>query len=73
VTNIPGIYPRTSTLALTNATFPYILQIADKGCLRAIEENDALRRGLNLMEGRLVSHEVAESLGLACFPKPLEG
>ncbi len=72
VANIPGIYPRTSTLALTNATFPYILQIADKGFLKAVEENDALRRGLNLMEGKLVSHEVAESLGLACFPKPFE-
>ncbi len=72
VANIPGIYPRTSTLALTNATFPYVLQIAEKGYLKALEENEALRKGLNLMDGRLVSQEVAESLGLAWFPKPFE-
>jgi alanine dehydrogenase len=72
VTNIPAIYPRTSTLALTNATFPYVVQIADKGYPRAIEENEGLRRGLNLKEGKLVSHEVAESLGLTCFPNPFD-
>ncbi len=72
VANIPGIYPRTSTLALTNATFPHVLQIAEKGYLKALEENEALRKGLNLMEGRLVSQEVAESLGLTWFPKPFE-
>ena len=47
VANIPGAYPRTSTLALTNATFPYVLQIADKGYEKALEENEALRKGLN--------------------------
>jgi alanine dehydrogenase len=64
VTNIPGIFPRTSTFALTNATFPYVLQIADKGYEKAMEENAALRKGLNLMDGQVVYQAVAESLGL---------
>ncbi len=45
VANIPGAFPRTSTFALTNATFPYILQIAEKGYEKAMEENEALRKG----------------------------
>jgi alanine dehydrogenase len=72
VANIPGAYPRTSTLALTNATFPYIVQIADKGYERALEENEALRKGLNLMDGKLVCQGVAESFGLSCTVNPFE-
>ncbi len=64
VTNIPGAFPRTSTFALTNATFPYVLQIADKGYERALKENEPLRKGLNLIDGKIVSQAVAESLGL---------
>jgi alanine dehydrogenase len=64
VANIPGAFSRTSTFALTNATFPYVLQIADKGYEKAMGENEALRKGLNLMEGRVVYQAVAESLGL---------
>ncbi|MGB9627618.1 MAG: alanine dehydrogenase, partial [Thermodesulfobacteriota bacterium] len=70
VSNIPGAYPRTSTLALTNATFPYILQIADKGYERAFEENEALRRGLNLIDGKVVHRGVAESFGLPFVQNP---
>jgi alanine dehydrogenase len=69
VANIPGAFPRTSTFALTNATFPYIHQIADKGFEKAMEENEALRKGLNLIDGRVVCPAVAESLGFT----PLEG
>ena len=72
VANIPGAYPRTSTLALTNATFPYILQIADKGCEKAMEENEALRRGLNLIDGKVVCQGVAGSFGLACIQNPFD-
>jgi alanine dehydrogenase len=72
VANIPGAYPRTSTLALTNATFPYIIQIADKGCERALKENAALRKGLNLMDGKLVCQGVAESFGMSCIVNPFE-
>jgi alanine dehydrogenase len=70
VANIPGAYPRTSTLALTNATFPYILQIADKGYERALEENEALRNGLNLIDGKVVCQGVAKSLGLGSIENP---
>jgi len=64
VANIPGAYPRTSTFALTNATFPYVLQIADKGYEKAFEENEALRKGLNLIDGKVVCLGVAESFGM---------
>jgi alanine dehydrogenase len=70
VANIPGAFPRTSTFALTNATFPYVLQIADKGYEKAMEENEALRKGLNLMGGRVVYQAVAESFGLAFTQNP---
>ena len=64
VANIPGAYPRTSTLALTNATFPYVLQIADKGYPKALEENEALRRGLNVIDGKVICEGVAEAFNL---------
>jgi len=70
VANIPGAYPRTSTYALTNATFPYVLQMADKGYSKAMEENDALRKGLNLFDGKVVCQGVAESFGLDFIENP---
>ena len=70
VANIPGAYPRTSTFALTNATFPYVLQIADKGHEKAFEDNEALRRGLNLIDGKVVYKGVAESFGMPYIQDP---
>jgi len=70
VANMPGIYPRTSTLALTHATFPYILQIANQGYEKALREDEALRRGLNLIDGKVVYKGVAESLGVPISPNP---
>jgi alanine dehydrogenase len=70
VANIPGAYPRTSTFALTNATFPYILQIADQGYKKALTENEALRRGLNLIESEIVCEGVANSFGMSCAANP---
>jgi len=70
VANIPGAYPRTSTFALTNATFPYILQIADHGLEKALAENEPLRRGLNLIDGKIVCSGVAQSFGMACIANP---
>jgi alanine dehydrogenase len=70
VANIPGAYPRTSTFALTNATFPYVIQIADKGYERALEENEALRKGLNLFDGKVVCQGVAKSFGLPYVENP---
>ncbi|MCP9237268.1 alanine dehydrogenase [Lewinella sp. JB7] len=61
VANMPGAVPFTSTLALTNATFPYLLQIAQKGWERATEENPGLKAGLNIVRGEIVYPEVAEA------------
>jgi len=72
VANIPGAFPRTSTFALTNATFPYILQIAEKGYERALKENEALRKGLNLIDGKLVCQGVANSFGMSFIKNPFD-
>ena len=71
VANIPGAVPRTSTLALTNATLPYALQLADKGWRRAAKENPELALGLNIVEGRAVYRPVAEAWGLEYEPLAL--
>jgi alanine dehydrogenase len=73
VANIPGAFPRTSTFALTNATFPYILQIADKGYEKAMKENEALRKGLNLIDGKLVCQGVANSFEMGFIENPFNG
>ena len=65
VANIPGAVPYTSTLALTNATLPYALQLADKGWRRACAENEELRLGLNIVEGKVVYRSVGASLRAA--------
>lgn len=64
VANIPGAVPYTSTLALTNATLPYALQLADKGWREACALNEELRKGLNVVEGKVVYKEVADAWGL---------
>lgn len=64
VANMPGAVPYTSTLALTNATLPYILQLANKGWERATEENAGLAKGLNIVHGQIVHDGVAEAFGL---------
>ena len=64
VANIPGAVPYTSTLALTNATLPYALQLADKGWRKACADNEELRKGMNIVEGKVVYKEVAEAWGL---------
>ena len=68
VANIPGAVPYTSTLALTNATLPYALRLADKGWRRACAENEELRLGLNIVEGKVVYRSVAEAWGLPYEP-----
>ncbi|HET9684512.1 MAG TPA: alanine dehydrogenase [Gemmatimonadaceae bacterium] len=64
VANMPGGVPRTSTLALTNATLPYALQLANKGWKRALRENPALLKGLNVADGKVTYQAVAEAFGL---------
>lgn len=68
VANIPGAVPQTSTLALTNATLPYIIKLADKGWQKACKEDKGLALGLNIIEGKIVYPAVAEAFGLPCYP-----
>lgn len=64
VANMPGAVPRTSTMALTNVTVPYALQIANKGYKKACLENEALLKGINTLEGYVTYEAVAEAHGL---------
>ena len=66
VTNMPGAVSRTSTYALTNATLPYAVKLADKGWKEAVRSNQALRRGLNTTDGTVVNPRVAEAFKLEC-------
>jgi len=66
VTNIPGAVGRTSTFALTNATTPYALQIADKGIENAAADNVAIMRGINVFDGHVTNKAVADTHGLTC-------
>ena len=68
VANMPGAVPRTSTFALTNATFPHARRIADLGIRKAVEESNALGRGVNVARGRVTHQRVAESLGMEYTP-----
>lgn len=64
VANIPGAVPMTSTLALTNATLPYALILANMGWVRACKEHKDLRKGLNIIKGDVVYKAVAQTFGL---------
>jgi alanine dehydrogenase len=68
VANMPGAVPYTSTLALTNATLPYALQLANKGWKKACLENSELLPGLNIVNGKVVYKGVAEAFGLDYVP-----
>ncbi|MDD4802340.1 MAG: alanine dehydrogenase [Syntrophomonas sp.] len=61
VANMPGAVPRTSTMALTNATLPYALKIANYGAEKAIREDGALRKGLNVYKGKLTFKAIADA------------
>lgn len=64
VANMPGAVPYTSTLALTNATLPYALQLANKGWQKACTENEELKKGLNVANGKIVYKGVSDAWGL---------
>jgi alanine dehydrogenase len=68
VTNMPGAVPVTSTFALTNATLPYVLEIADHGLRGAIERDPGLRPGVNVAGGKITHPAVAEGTGLPFTP-----
>jgi alanine dehydrogenase len=64
VANIPGAVPFTSTLALTNATLPYAVKLANLGWEKACEQNEDLRKGLNIVNGEVVYKAIAETFNL---------
>ncbi|MBN1321792.1 MAG: alanine dehydrogenase [Thermoleophilia bacterium] len=68
VDNMAGVVPITSTLALTNITLPYILEVAEKGAVSAARSDPALARGVNVMEGKVTLREVADATGNPYFP-----
>jgi alanine dehydrogenase len=68
VANIPGIVPHTSTLALTNATLPFIVQLVEEGLEQALRNNSGLRKGLSVFKGRLTCQAVADAHGLPYEP-----
>jgi alanine dehydrogenase len=68
VSNMPGIVPRTSTVALTNATFPYLLRLASQGIDEAVRSDAGLAKGVNLSGGKITCREVADAHGLRFDP-----
>jgi alanine dehydrogenase len=61
VTNMPGAVPHTSTLALTNATFPYVMKLAQMGAVAAIKADHGIKEGVNTYKGQITYAAVAES------------
>jgi len=68
VANMPALVPRTSTFALTNATLPYVLDLAGRGVVAALRDDPGLARGVNVWRGRIVHPAVAESVGEPATP-----
>lgn len=68
VPNIPAAVGRTATMGLTNSTMPYIMELAEKGWERAIADNKALAKGMNVLNGAVVNKAVAEALGTSYQP-----
>jgi alanine dehydrogenase len=68
VANMPGAVPRTSTMALTNATLPYAVEIANKGWEAAMKENNEIKLGANVVKGKVTYKAVADAFGLDYTP-----
>jgi alanine dehydrogenase len=68
VSNMPGALPRTSTLALNNATLPYAVDVANKGWKKAMKKNSEIMRGANVVKGQVTYTGVAEAFGLDYVP-----
>lgn len=68
VANMPGAVARTSTMALTNATLPYVLELARSGIMQALRNNPGLRNGLNIHRGQVTCEAVARALGYPYRP-----
>jgi alanine dehydrogenase len=65
---MPGAVPKTSTLALTNATLPYAIEIANKGWEKAMKENPEIKLGANVVKGKVTYRGVAEAFDLEYTP-----
>jgi alanine dehydrogenase len=68
VGNMPGAVAKTSTLALTNATLPYAVEIADKGWKKAMQENPEIKKGANVIQGQITFKGVADAFGMKLAP-----
>ena len=68
VSNMPGGVPKTSTIALTNATLPYAVEIANKGWKKAVKENPEIKLGVNIVRGKVTCKPVAGAFGLEVTP-----
>jgi alanine dehydrogenase len=68
VANMPGAVPQTSTYALTNATLPYVIELANRGWRDALRRDPSFALGLNTDEGQVTCPPVAEAHGLAATP-----
>jgi alanine dehydrogenase len=68
VANMPGAVPKTSTMALTNATLPYAVEIANQGWVKAMQANPEIRLGANVVQGKVTYREVANAFGFAYTP-----
>ena len=66
VANMPGAVAKTSTLALTNATLSYAVEIANKGWKRAMKENKGIKLGANVIQGKVTCGGVSEAFGMEC-------
>jgi alanine dehydrogenase len=65
---MPGAVAKTSTLALTNATLPYAVEIANKGWKKAMQENLEIKKGANVIKGKITFKGVADAFGLTFTP-----
>ena len=68
VANMPGAVPFTSTIALNNATFPYLLELCDKGFEKCVETNREIRRGIDIYKGNITNKKVADAFSLEHVP-----
>ena len=73
IANLPGAVPRTSTMALTNATLPYVLDLANAGWREACRRDAALTQGVNMVDGEVTYRAVAEAAGVSYAALDLEG
>jgi len=72
VSNMPGIVPHTSTVALTNATFPYLLRLASQGVEESVRADSGLAKGVNLSGGKITCREVADAPAAFGPPVPIQ-